>query len=248
VNKLKLLNTSVNNIKMYEVLNTIDMYIASYQKAYIVHVNIDVIMKIESDKILSQIVNSADLVLVDGKPLIWISKIHKRPVVEKISGSDLIPQLCELSARKGYSIFILGGTDEIARKARKNLERDLPNIKIVGTYSPSIGFEKDKLEIEKINQYISDAHPDVLIVCFGCPKQEKFVYENYNIYDARVSVCAGATVDFLAGSKKRAPKWMSDCGLEWFYRFVQEPRRLFKRYFIDDIKITKLIWKYRNIL
>ena len=92
---------------------------------------------------------------------------------------------------------------------------------------------------------ISEAHPDILIVCFGCPKQEKWIYENYKDYDATVSVCAGATVDFLAGNVNRAPKWMSQHGLEWFYRFLQEPKRLFKRYFVDDIKILGLIRKYK---
>ena len=99
--------------------------------------------------------------------------------------------------------------------------------------------------MEKINAIISAVHPDILIVCFGCPKQEKWIYENYKKYDAKVSVCAGATVDFLAGNINRAPKWMSDHGMEWFFRFLQEPNRMFKRYFIDDIRILKLIKKYR---
>lgn len=91
---------------------------------------------------------------------------------------------------------------------------------------------------------ISEMHPDLLIACFGCPKQEKWIYENIEKYDAKVSICAGATVDFLAGNVKRAPRWMSEHGLEWFYRFLQEPKRMFKRYFVDDIKIVKLIFKY----
>mgnify|MGYP001021427218 FL=1 len=93
---------------------------------------------------------------------------------------------------------------------------------------------------------ISEKKPDVLIACFGCPKQEKWIYENYQKYGAKVSICAGATVDFLAGNVNRAPKWMSDHGLEWFYRFLQEPKRMFKRYFIDDVKILSLIFKYRK--
>ena len=99
--------------------------------------------------------------------------------------------------------------------------------------------------LRKINQMISAVHPDLLIACFGCPKQEKWIYENIGKYDAKVSVCAGATVDFLAGNVKRAPRWMSEHGLEWFYLFLQEPKRMFKRYFIDDVKIIKLIKKYR---
>ena len=101
-------------------------------------------------------------------------------------------------------------------------------------------------ELTKINDMISEKKPDLLIACFGCPKQEKWVYENYQKYDAKVSICAGATVDFLAGNVNRAPKWMSEHGLEWFYRFLQEPKRMFKRYFIDDVKILKLVFKYKQ--
>ena len=108
-----------------------------------------------------------------------------------------------------------------------------------------MGFEKNKEELEKINEMISRVRPDLLIACFGCPKQEKWIYENMQKYDAKVSVCAGATVDFLAGNVRRAPKWMSEHGLEWFFRFLQEPGRMFRRYFIDDPQIIKLIFKYR---
>ena len=178
-------------------------------------------------------------------PLIWISRWHRKPIKEKISGSDLVPGICRHAVKRGYRIFIIGGKRGIAKKAKQNLEMDLPGIQIVGTYAPKFGFETDQTELEKINRIISDVHPDIVIVCLGCPKQEKWIYENFQKYDATVSICAGATVDFLAGSVNRAPYWMSIYGLEWFYRFLQEPRRMFKRYFIDDVKILKLIWKYR---
>lgn len=243
--KQSLLNTYVNNVTMNETLGAIDEMVKSEKKSYIVAINVDVVMKIEKDKYLKKITDEADMVLVDGKPLIWISKWHKKPIKEKISGSDLVPLLCEQAANKGYTMFILGGKEGIAEQAKKKLEEKHPDIKIVGTYAPPFGFEKDKEELKRINEMISEKHPDILVACFGCPKQEKFIYENYRIYNAKVSVCAGATVDFLAGNVKRAPKWMSDHGLEWLYRFFQEPKRLFKRYFIDDVKILKLMWKYR---
>lgn len=242
--KQPLLNTYVNNVNMDEAIQAIEDMIASKKKSYIVAINVDVVMKIENDSYLKEITDKADMVLVDGKPLEWIAKWHKRPIKAKISGSDLVPILCKRAAEKGYSIFIIGGKEGIAEKAKQNLERDLPGIKIVGTYSPPFGFEKDEVELKKINEMISNAHPDILIACFGCPKQEKWIYENYQKNDAKFSVCAGATVDFLAGNVSRAPRWMSDHGLEWFYRFLQEPKRMFKRYFVDDVKILKLIRKY----
>lgn len=244
--KQPLLNTCINNLTMPETIDKIEKMISSKNKSYVVAVNVDVIMKIENDPYLKEIVDDADMVLVDGKPLVWISKMYGRPLKAKISGSDLVPLLCDVAAQKGYSIFIIGGKDGIAEQAQKRLESKLPNIKIVGTYAPPMGFEKDEEELNKINSMISKAKPDLLIACFGCPKQEKWIYENINKYDAKVSICAGATVDFLAGNVKRAPRWMSEHGLEWFYRFLQEPKRMFKRYFVDDVKILKLIEKYRK--
>ena len=220
--KQSLLNTYVNNVDMSEALSAIDAMISSGKKSYIVAINVDVVMKIENDLYLKEITDNADMVLVDGKPLVWISKWHKQPVKAKISGSDLVPHLCEKAAQNDYSIFIIGGKEGVAAQAKNNLERDYPGIKIVGTYSPALGFEKDQKELENINQMIAAVQPDLLIACFGCPKQEKWIYENYHKYNARVSICAGATVDFLAGNVNRAPKWMSDHGLEWFYRFIQE--------------------------
>lgn len=243
--KQKLLNTYVNNVNMEETLSAIENMVESGEKKYVVAINVDVVMKIEDDPYLKKITDDADMVLVDGKPLVWISKMHKKPVKAKISGSDLVPLLCAEASQKGYSLFIIGGKEGIAEKAKLKLEQQHPKINIVGIYAPPFGFEKDEKELTKINDMISEKKPDLLITCFGCPKQEKWIYENYQKYDAKVSICAGATVDFLAGNVNRAPKWMSDHGLEWFYRFLQEPKRMFKRYFVDDVKIIKLIWKYK---
>ena len=243
--KQLLLNTYVNNVSMTETLQEISRLIDEKKKSYVVAINVDVVMKIEKDEYLKRITDEADLTLVDGKPLIWISKWHKKPVKAKVSGSDMVPELCKIAAEKGYSVYFIGGASGVAEKAKRNLEEELPSIKVVGTYSPKFGFEKDKQELERINSMISEAHPDIVIACFGCPKQEKWIYENYQKYDATVSICAGATIDFLAGNVSRAPAWMSKHGLEWLYRFCQEPKRLFKRYFIDDVKVLGLVWKYR---
>lgn len=230
---------------MSEAIDAIERLIESGKKSYVVAINVDVVIKIEEDSYLKKITDNADIVLVDGKPLVWIANYYKRPVKEKVSGSDLVPILCARAAEKQYSIYIIGGKVGIAEKAKERLEKLYPGIAIVGTYAPPFGFENDDDELNKINQQITQAKPDIVIACFGCPKQEKWVYENYTKYDAKVSICAGATVDFLAGNVSRAPKWMSDNGLEWFYRFLQEPKRMFKRYFIDDLKIMRLVFKYK---
>lgn len=244
--KQSLLNTYVNNVSMDEAIQEIEKMILQKKKSYIIPINVDVVTKIENDHELKAIVDQAEMVLVDGKPLIWISKLYKRPVKKKVSGSDLVPALCEVAAQKGYSIFIVGGKEGIAQRAEQNLVKKYPNIQIAGTYAPPMGFEKDEKELKKMNDMLNGVKADILVACLGCPKQEKWVYDNYQKYDVIVSICAGATVDFMAGTLKKAPKWMSEVGLEWFYRFIQEPRRMFKRYFVDDVQIFKLIVKYRN--
>lgn len=243
--KQQLLNTYVNNLTMSETIDAVEELIKSEKKSYVVAINVDVVIKIENDPYLKKIVDNADMVLVDGKPLVWISNFYGKPLKAKISGSDLVPLLCEEASKKQYRIFIIGGKEGVAEQAKQNLEKRLPGIRIVGTYAPTYGFEKNDAELNKINTLLSEAKPDLLIACFGCPKQEKWIFENISKYDAKVSICAGATVDFLAGNIKRAPRWMSEHGLEWLYRFLQEPKRMFKRYFIDDMKIFRLILKYK---
>lgn len=243
--KQPLLNTYVNNLTMQQTIKEIEKLLASGQPAYVVPVNVDVVVQMENDFYLKKIIDNANLTLVDGQPLVWISRWNKRPVKEKVSGSDLVPHVCQMAADCGYSIFLIGGKEEIAQKAKDNLECQFPNIKIAGTYSPPYGFEKDEKEIERINIRIQSVHPNIVVVCFGCPKQEKWIYENYKKYGASLSICAGATVDFLAGNVARAPLWMRKYGLEWFYRFLKEPRRLFRRYFINDMKILAIVFKYR---
>ena len=234
----------VNNLSLQEAADAIGHFINEKRKAYVVEVNTDVMIKIEEDPHLRQITNEADLVLIDGQPLVWISKLHKRPIKEKVSGSDLSIELCRRAAEKGHTLFILGGKDGIAEQAKARMEAKYPGLQIVGTYAPPFGFEKDEQELSRIREMISALQPDIVLACFGCPKQEKWIYENYRTIDAGVFLCAGATVDFLAGNVKRAPAWISRVGLEWFYRFLKEPKRLFKRYFVDDMKIFGLLIKY----
>jgi len=140
--KQPLLNTYVNNVSMTETLHEICRLVDEKQKSYIVAINVDVVMKMEKDEYLKKITDEADLTLVDGKPLVWIAKWHKHPVKAKISGSDLVPELCKVAAKRGYSIFIIGGAEGVADKAKENLQEKYKGINIVGTYSPPFGFEK----------------------------------------------------------------------------------------------------------
>lgn len=244
MSRVSLLNTHVNNLTMKETVEQIGGFISAKCVSYVVPINVDVVIKMEQDVELREIVDVADLVLADGKPLIWISKLNRKPIREKVSGSDLIPELFSYAEEKGFSIFLLGGEKDVAQEAGRRLKMQFPRLKLKGLYSPPIGFDRDDVELAHIDQLIFEAMPDILVVCLGCPKQEKWVAAHYRTCGAIVSICAGATVDFLAGRVKRAPRWMSDHGLEWLYRFSQEPKRLFQRYFIEDVKIVKLVKKY----
>ena len=244
MNEQNFLTTKINNVGMQEVLDAVSERIGKRDPGYIVELNVDVVLKTDKDPELKRACNEAMLSLADGKPLIWISKIFKEPLKEKISGSDLVPALCQRAANENHKIFMLGGENSALKQAISNLEDRCPGINIAGSYSPPFGFEKDEKELEKMDELIRSCSPDLLFVFFGCPKQEKWVMDHYKKAGAIVTVCAGGTVDFLSGNIKRAPKWMSNHGLEWFFRFLMEPKRLFKRYFIDDPAIVFLVYRY----
>lgn len=231
---------------MDEAVKEIDRLINTDKPSYVVTPNLDHIVIIEDDKKFSEIYHNADLIVADGKPLIWISKYIGDPIKEKISGSDLFPHVCQLAASSGYSIFIMGAQEGIADKAARNLEKKYPGVRFVGTYSPSLGFEKKPDELALMKKMVLDTKPDILAVSLGSPKGEKFIYDHLIEYNVPLSISIGATIDFEAGNVKRAPKCMADHGFEWLFRITQDPKRLIKRYWNDAIKIVPIIRKYKG--
>lgn len=155
------------------------------------------------------------------------------------------PRLCERATRKGYRLFFLGGRPGAARMAKERLERKFPSISIVGTHCPPFGFERDARENEKIEAMIRSVSPDILLVGLGAPKQEKWIYRHHKRLDVPVSIGVGASFEFLAGMVKRAPQWMQGTGLEWFWRLMMEPGRLWKRYLIRDMRFFHLILRQK---
>ena len=244
-NRMRFMNSYIDNVTMDEAIAHIEECIRLHKVGQVITPNVDQIVRMETNSYFKEICDNAELLLTDGHPLLWIAKWYKTPIKEKICGSDLVPKLCEVAVQKGYSVFFLGAAPGVAQRAADKLKEKLPNLKVAGTYSPPIGFEKDQNELKKINQMLYDSHADMLFVGMGVPKQDIFIYENMNKYQIPMSFSIGGTIDFIAGEQKRAPKWMSKIGMEWFYRLCQSPKRMFKRYFIDDSKILKLAWKYR---
>lgn len=246
MSRMKFMNTEIDNLTMQETLQAIDHLIHENNCAYVVTPNVDHIVRIETNKELQEAYKNASLILTDGKPLLWIAKWYGTPIKEKISGSDLFPLLCDMAAKKGYKMFFLGAKEGVAAKAAENLAKRYQGLQIVGTYSPSFGFENDVIEMEKIKISIKESKPEILIVGLGCPKQERFMYRYCRELGVPVSFGLGASFDFEAGNIKRAPRWMANHGLEWLFRITQDPKRLAKRYLVDDTKILGLAIKYKG--
>ena len=246
LNRMRFMNTYVDNVTEEEAIRHIEECVKNRTIGFVVTPNVDQIVMMEKNLYFREICDNAELSVVDGHPLLWIAKWYKRPIKEKICGSDLMPHLCKIAAEKGYKVFLLGAAEGIAAKAADILVEQNPGLKIAGTYSPPFGFEKDEKELEKINTILKESEADLLFVGMGAPKQSVFIYENMHKYQIPMSFCVGATIDFIAGEQKRAPRWMTDHGLEWLYRLFKEPKRMFKRYIINDTKIIRLAWKYRK--
>lgn len=244
--RMKFLNIEIDNVNMEEAINEVKNLIEAPGYHYVVTPNVAHIVSLEKDLEFQKVYKDADLILTDGMPLIWISKLYKTPIKEKVSGSDIFPLICAMAVEKEYKVFILGAAEGVAAKAAENLKNKCPGLQVVGTYSPPYGFEKDNNEVEKVVDIVNNANPHILFVGLGAPKQEKFIHKYKEQLKVPISLGIGAAIDFEAGNVKRAPKWMQKSGLEGFYRFVKEPKRMFKRVFIDDFKIFPLVFKYRN--
>ena len=246
MSRMKFMNTEIDNLTMEEALARMEELIRERGNAYVVTPNVDHLVQLERGGELCEVYRQADLILTDGKPLLWIAKWYGTPIKEKISGSDLFPRLCAMAAERGYTMYFLGAAEGVAAKAAENLMQKYAGLRVVGTYSPPFGFEKDEAELAKIASMIREAAPDILIVGLGCPKQELFILHHKDELGVPLSLGLGASLDFEAGNVKRAPKWMSDHGLEWLYRITQDPKRLVKRYLVDDMKILRLAIKYKK--
>jgi N-acetylglucosaminyldiphosphoundecaprenol N-acetyl-beta-D-mannosaminyltransferase len=209
---------------------------------YVVTPNVDHAVLFNQRADLRAAYSEASLVLADGKPLVWAARLLKQPLPERVAGSDLVPQLFA-STNEPLRVFLLGAEPGVGEVAAERIEAQWPNVRVVGAYSPSFGFERDATENDRIFEIVASAAPDLVIVGLGAPKQELWVHRHHRELAAKVVICAGATIDFLAGHRRRSPMWMRRFGLEWVHRLCTEPRRLASRYLRDAVVFPQLVWQ-----
>lgn len=246
MNKTKILNIEIDNISQAELL-------AQLKRGVLVTPNVDQIVKMQSDCEYYDIVRRAEWCVCDSKILYLCSKLLRTPLPEAIPGSSFFPAFYEYHKDdEDCKIFLLGAMDGVAQKAMEKTNKKVGRSIVVGAYSPSYGFESKQEENEAIYKMINETKATVVLVGVGCPKQEKWI-DKHKVMMPRVDIwmALGATIDFEAGNIKRAPMIWRKLYLEWFYRFLQEPKRLFRRYFVDDIKFfwyfgKQLLGIYKN--
>ena len=236
----------ISNVSWTEAISIVEELIHSDSEVYALTPNVDHVVQAESDPYLSRIYDECPLVLADGMPIIWASRFFGNPLQAKISGSDFLIRFAPVAAEKGYRIFFLGGQEKAAEISAKILRQRYPALKIVGVHSPPHGFEENEESNTRVQDIINSARPDLIFVGLGTPKQEKWIFENRHRYHARVSFPVGAGFDFLSGKTRRAPLWMRKCGLEWLWRLLLDPRRLFYRYLIRDMRFFPIILKQKR--
>jgi N-acetylglucosaminyldiphosphoundecaprenol N-acetyl-beta-D-mannosaminyltransferase len=241
-----LFGISIHALKMEQAVDYLRRRVSesAYACRYVVTPNVDHTVLLQTHQGLREAYTQADLVLADGHPLVWASRMLGRPLPERVAGSDLVPSLFQaIPHGETLRIFLLGAAPGVADRAASNITRQWPNILTVGVDSPPLGFERNAAENARILAKIADARPDVLILGLGAPKQECWIHQHRSQVVAKTVLCVGATIDFLAGEKTRAPRWMQRSGLEWLHRMSTEPKRLVKRYAKDAWVFPQLVWR-----
>lgn len=224
---------NIANVNVQEVIEEIKSSLQKKQKGYVVTPNAAHFYLLRKDREFREAYEQARLVLADGMSLIYASRILGNPLKERCSGADLFGAVCGLAASLNKNIFILGGEKDSDRIAKKKLQQEHENIQI-NAYSPPFGFEKSEEETKKIIALINQAASEILFICVGSPKSEKWLYRNFSHLKITMAFPFGNALNTYAGIKMRAPVWMQKAGFEWLFRLFQEPGRLWKRYLLSN--------------
>ncbi|WP_376791088.1 WecB/TagA/CpsF family glycosyltransferase [Thermoflexus sp.] len=240
VERVNILGVSVSAINMAMALEIIEGWIARRELHYICVTGVHGVMESQRDEALRQIHNQAGLVTPDGMPLVWLSRLKGFRHVDRVYGPDLMLALCERSIARGYRHFFYGGAKGVPERLSEVLQKRFPGLQVAGTYSPPFRPLTPE-EDERVVRMINAANPDIVWVGLSTPKQEHWMAEHRARLTAPVLIGVGAAFDFLTGRKPQAPRWMQRAGLEWFFRLLTEPRRLWRRYLINNPLFVALV-------
>lgn len=238
-NRIEMMGCQIDNLTMEETLQTVEGFIQTGQPHQHVVVNVDKLVKADRDPELRRIINECALVNVDGMPVVWASRLLGKPLKARVAGVDLFEALMQRSAARDWRVFLLGAREEVVSQVKQVYEAKYPGFKVAGYRN---GYWKQEEEAGVVAQ-ISAAKADLLFVAISSPMKENFLARYQADMKIPFAMGVGGTFDVAVGRVKRAPVWMQNSGLEWFYRFLQEPRRMFKRYFVDDMAFFGLLLK-----
>ena len=234
VPSIRTLGVRVHMVQIPEVVELIAHWIENDRRKchHVVNTGMHGIMEAQRDPGFKAILNSADLFFPDGISMIWVAHRRGFPLKKRGTGPELLREFCKTASTKGYKSFFLGDTDDTLNQLTKNLRAEFSGLQVAGTYSPPFGPIAPE-EDEEIVQMINESKTDVLWVGLGCPKQERWIFEHKDRLDVPVAIGVGAYFKFHSGHVKRAPALVGDLGFEWLWRFLHEPRRLWRRVLID---------------
>ncbi len=229
---LVLFGVPVHNVSEAEALTWILERARSHRPGQVVTSNLDFALQAWRDPEMHRIHLEAELVIPDGMPFVWFSRFLGPRLRERVAGSDLVPRLAEAARDRGLSLYAVGGAPGVAERALRILQERYPGLRVAGWESPPMA-PLHQMDHEALLRGIREARPDILLVAFGAPKQDKWIRLHLGDWDVPVAIGVGGSLDFIAGVQSRAPGWIRRIGLEWLWRMAGQPRRLFKRYFLD---------------
>ncbi|MDQ1815233.1 WecB/TagA/CpsF family glycosyltransferase [Massilia sp. CCM 9210] len=237
--RIDMMGCLMDNLTMEETLQKVEGFIAAGTPHQHVVVNVDKLVKANRDPELRRIINECALINVDGMPVVWAARLLGKPLKERVAGVDLFEALMKRAAEKGWRVYLLGAREEVVSDVKRIYEKKYAGMIVAGYRN---GYWKAEEEAGVVEQ-IAAARADLLFVAISSPKKEHFLGQYQAQMKIPFAMGVGGTFDVAVGRVKRAPLWMQKSGLEWFYRFLQEPRRMFRRYFIDDMGFIWLFLK-----
>jgi N-acetylglucosaminyldiphosphoundecaprenol N-acetyl-beta-D-mannosaminyltransferase len=237
--RIEMMGCQIDNLSMEETLETIKGFIESGRPHQHVVVNVDKLVKASRDPELRKIINECALINADGMPVVWASRLLGKGLKERVAGVDLFEALMRRAAERGWRVFLLGAKEEVVSGVKNLYSVKYPGLIVAGYRN---GYWSTAEEPEVVKQ-IQDAKADLLFVAISSPKKEQFLGRYQAEMKIPFAMGVGGTFDVAIGKVKRAPLWMQNAGLEWFYRFLQEPRRMFRRYFVEDMGFFLLLAK-----